>query len=147
MDRFHSYEHRFYHSLSSTMSEEDFLGISEWVARFGNSPGDFSIELQALLDMYPNLLVWWRWNVGFLACSLLFSMETASTTSLRIGMYPHVCRKGDMVVLLYGCSWPVAIRAVEGREEQFEILGSVQMRTDLEADEISDCQEREFSFV
>ena len=74
-------------------------------------------------------------------------MKIASTTSLGIVMCPNYCRNGDMVVLLYGCSWPVAIRAVEGREEQFEILGLVQIRTDLEVDEVSECEEREFSFV
>jgi hypothetical protein len=41
----------------------------------------------------------------------------------------------------------VAIRAVEGGEEQFEILGPVQLGKDLEMDAISECEEREFSFV
>jgi hypothetical protein len=134
-------------NLSSTISKEEFFAISIRVLEFGYSPKDLSIELEALPGTYPKLGVWWRCNVGYLLYYLLFSMETASTTSLGIRRCPNFCEKGDMVVLLYGCSWPVAIRAVEGREEQFEILGPVQIRTDLEVDEVSECEEREFRFV
>jgi hypothetical protein len=84
---------------------------------------------------------------NYLIHSLLFSMEIASITSLGIGMCPNFCRKGDIITLLYGCSGPVAIRAAEGREEQFEILGPVQIRKDLNIGAVSDCEERNFSFV
>jgi hypothetical protein len=50
-------------------------------------------------------------------------------------------------VLLYGCSFPLAIRASEGREEHFEMLGPVQIGVNLEIDEVSKCVERDFSFV
>jgi hypothetical protein len=140
-------ERLLFKNLSSAISEEEFLAISVRVSELGYSPGYLSIELQALLDMYPEVGVWWRWNIGYLRHSLLFSMDTAGRKSLGIGMCPNCCRSGDMVVLLYGCSWPVAIRPVEVTEEQFEILGPVQIGADLEMDAISDCEERDFSFV
>jgi hypothetical protein len=52
-----------------------------------------------------------------------------------------------MIVLLYGCSFPLTIRASEGREEHFEMLGLVQIGVELEIDEVSECVERDFSFV
>jgi hypothetical protein len=135
-----------FNNLSSVMSEEQFFSIYILLLKFCHSKKDFSIKLKVLLDN-PKLRAWWQWHTGHLLHSLLFSMKIASTTSLGIGMCPNCCRNGDMVVLLYGCSWPVAIRAVEGGEEQFEILGPVQLGKDLEMDAISECEEREFSFV
>jgi hypothetical protein len=134
-------------NLSSAISEEEFFTISVLVSKPHDLPNNLSIKLKALLDTHQKLGVWWQFNMDHLLHGLLFSMEAASTTSLGIGMCPNFCRKEDIIALLYGCNWPVAIRAAEVRKGQFEILGPVQIGKDLNTDAISECEERDFSFV
>lgn len=62
-------------------------------------------------------------------------------------MVSELCQQGDTVAILYGCSWPVILRAHEEIPTQFRVLGEVYVDGFMEGEalELRSFKEQRFN--
>ncbi|KAK0656997.1 heterokaryon incompatibility protein-domain-containing protein [Cercophora newfieldiana] len=98
----------------------------------GNNDGDRGIFGQSdssePLQEIPGLSDWESFLSRLRDTSWTMGMRLMVTNSGLVGMAPRDAKKGDIVCVLFGCSIPLVLRSVPGREwEAYQLVGECFM--------------------